>query len=345
MAMNFDYIDPVQLTGYVREVPGPANYTLNQILPDVYLGDIDVAWDIVNRTNRAAMFRSYDAESPVTQRDSFSRARVSLPPISSKTVVGEYERLKLEQIRSGGDTRNRLVEAIYDDADINTRAIKARVELARGDVITDWKFTLNGENGLTLEADFGMPAGHNPVPAGAVWSDHTNSDPILDLQTWVQTYTDAAGEAPGRMLTSRTVVGHMLMNAKVRTYLSSLAGAPQMVTRTQLNSVLDAFELPPIVTYDTSIDVDGSATRPIPADRVALLPNNPRDLGMTAWGITAEALELAGQQNPGLAFSEAPGLIGVVMRDGDPVRVWTKVGAIVMPIITDPRRLMVADVL
>ncbi len=344
MAINWDYIDPVQLTGYVRETPGPRNYTLNQVLPDVFIGDMDVAWDIVNRTNRAAMFRSYDAESPVGQRDSFSRARVSLPPISQKTPVGEYERLKLEQIRSGGDTRNRLVEAIYDDADINTNAIRARVELARGDVLTDWKFTLSGENGLTLEADFGMPSGHNPVPS-ALWSNHSTSDPIADLQTWVQTYTDSSGEAPGRMLTSRTVVGHMLMNDKVRTYLSSLAGAPQMVTRSQLNSVLDAFELPPIVTYDTTIDVNGSSTRPIPADRVALLPANPRDLGMTAWGVTAEALELAGQQNPGLAFSEAPGLVGVVLRDGDPVRVWTKVAAICMPIITDPRKLLVADVL
>lgn len=344
MAINWDYIDPVQLTGYVREVPGPRNYTLNQILPDVFIGDIDVAWDIVNRTNRAAMYRSYDAESPLGQRDSFSRARVSLPPISQKTVVGEYERLKLEQIRSGGDNRNRLVEAIYDDADINTNSILARAELARGDVLTDWKFTLNGENGLTLEADFGMPSGHNPVPTN-LWSDHDASDPIADLQTWVQKYTDDAGEAPGRMLTSRTVVGHMLMNAKVRTYLGSLSGSPQMVTRTQLNSVLDAFELPPIVTYDTSIDVNGSATRPIPADRVALLPTNPRDLGATFWGVTAEALELAGQQNPGLAFSEAPGLVGVVMRDGDPVRVWTKVAAIVMPVITDPRKLLVADVL
>lgn len=344
MAINWDYIDPVQLTGYVRETPGPRNYTLNTFLPDVFLGEIDVAWDIVNRTNRAAMYRSFDAESPLGQRDSFSRARVSLPPISQKTVVGEYERLKLEQIRSGGDTRNRLVAAIYDDADINTNAIRARVELARGDVLTDWKFTLAGENGLTLEADFGMPTGHDPTPSTA-WTDHTNSDPISDLQTWVQKYTDDAGEAPGRMLTSRTVVGHMLMNTKVRTYLSSLAGAPQMVTRAQLNSVLDAFELPPIVTYDTSIDVNGSATRPIPADRLALLPTNPRDLGFTAWGVTAEALELAGQQNPGLAFSEAPGLVGVVLRDGDPVRIWTKVAAIVMPVITDPRKLLVADVL
>ena len=343
-AFNFDLVDPVQLTGFVREVPGPANYVLNGILPDVFIEDIDVAWDIVNRTNRSAMFRSYDAETPIGQRDTFEKRRVSMPPLGVKTVVGELERLRLEQVRSGGNNVSRMIDAIYDDAARNVREVRARMELARGDVLTDWKLTLAGENGLTLEADFGMPSGHNPV-AGTLWSDHTNSDPIADYSGWVTQYTDANGEPPGRTLTSRTVIGHMLMNAKVRTYAGSLAGTPQMVTRQQLNTVLEAFDLPPLIVYDTSIQVGGSAVRPIPVDRFVLLPANPRDLGATFWGVTAEALELSGGTNPQLAFSDAPGLVGVVMRDGDPVRTWTKVTGIGMPIITDPRRLLVADVL
>lgn len=345
MAFNFDLIDPVELTGFVREVPGPATYTLNQFLPDVFIEDIDVAWDIVNRTNRSAMFRSYDAETPHGQRDSFERRRVSLPPLGVKTVVGELERLRLEQIRSGGNNSSRMITAIYEDAARNTREVLARMELARGDVITDWKLTLSGENGLTLEADYGMPTGHNPTPSGALWSDHADSDPIADLGSWTTAYTLAAGEPPAYALTSRTVVGHMLLNAKVRAYAGSLAGTPQMVTRQQLNTVLEAFDLPQLLTYDTQIDVNGSATRPIPNDRVALLPRDPGSLGRTYWGVTAEALELASGQNPGLLFSQAPGIVGVVMRDGDPIRTWTKVTAIGMPIITDPRRLMVADVL
>lgn len=344
MAFNFDLIDPVQLTGFVREVPGPANYTLNSVLPDVFIEDIDVAWDIATRTNRSAMFRSYDAETPIGQRDSFERRRVSMPPLGVKTVVGELERLRLEQVRSGGNNTARMIDAIYDDAERNTREVLARMELARGDVITDWKLTLSGENGLTLEADFGMPTGHDPT-AGVLWSDHDDSDPIADYADWVTDYTDANGEPPGRTMTSRTVIGHMLMNAKVRTYAGSLAGTPQMVTRQQLNTVLEAFDLPPIFAYDTQINVGTTATRPFPNDRFALLPANPSDLGATYWGVTAEALELAGGTNPGIAFSQAPGLVGVVMREGDPVRTWTKVTAIGMPIIRDPKRLMVAEVL
>jgi hypothetical protein len=345
MAFNFDFAPPAELTGYVREVPPDVQLTLNSVLPDIYIGDMDVAWDIMNRTNRAAMFRAYDAETPITQRDNFERRRVAMPPLSVKTVVGELERLRLEQIRSGGNNQSRMVEAIYDDAAHNVQEIRRRVELARGDVLTDWKFTLAGENGLTLESDFGMPVGHNPV-ATVPWNDYDDSDWVADLIAWTEAYTNANGEPPGRILTSRTVVGHMLMNAKARVYAGSLAGTPQMLNRQQMDTILAAYDLPPVTTYDTQVQTAaGVNTRVIPVDRVLMLPREPGSLGGTYWGVTAEALELAGGANPSISFTEAPGLVGVVIRHGDPVRTWTKVSALCMPIITNPKRLLVADVI
>jgi hypothetical protein len=342
--INLDYLDPVQLTGFVRELPGPATYVLNRFLPDRNIQDIEAAWDLVNRTNRAAMFRAWDSETPIGRRDVFERRRIALPPIGQKTVVGEFERLQLERVRSGGDNRNRIVEAIYDDAEINTRAVFARMELARGDVLTDGKFTLTGENGLTIEADYGVDPTHI-VNASVVWSDYDDSDPVQELRAWADTYADDAGEPPAYALTSRTVVAHLMRNDAIRAYAATLGGTPAVVTRSQLDTVFAAWDLPQLVVYDTRIDVNGSTTRPIPTDKVVLLPQDPSSLGFTAWGVTAESLELASGQNPSLEFTEAPGLVGVVMKEGDPLRIWTKVGAVGMPIITDPRRLMVADVL
>ena len=68
-------------------------------------------------------------------------------------------------------------------------------------------------------------------------------------------------------------------------------------------------------------------------------------LGETVWGITAEALELAGLDNPELTYQPLPGLVGAVMKTFDPVHTWTKVGGVVMPVIYDPRKLLVADVI
>lgn len=342
-----DYINPVVLTGFVREVPTPYNLFLNRFLPDRNIGDVEAAIDQVTRTNRAAQFRAWDTETPIGQRDAFQRSKVKLPPLGQKTPIGEQERLMLERVRTGGDNRNGYVTAIYDDAEINTRAVHNRMELARGDVLVDGKFTLTGENGLTLEADFGVPGTHI-VGAGTVWSDATNASPLTELNTWTNLYLDDVGEKPGTILTSTRVINNLLLCAEIRDLFNrgvTLTGGPNLLTPAQLNQVLQAYGFPQLTAYDTKIDVGGVSTRVIPDDRVIFLPADPSTLGYTAWGVTAESLELATGQNPGLLFEELPGLIGVVMKEGDPLRVWTKVGAVGMPLIVDPRRLLVADVL
>jgi hypothetical protein len=342
-----DIIEPATLTGFVREVPQPANLILNRFLPDRQIGDIEAAMDQVTRTNRAAKYRAWDSEVYVGQRDTFRRSKVKIPPLGVKRVIGEQERLMLERISTGGDNRFGYIEAIYSDAELGAREIFNRVEIARADVLVDAKFTLQNEHGLTIEADFGLDPSHL-VTASTVWSDNTNADILQDLKVWVDLYVDETGERPGVMLTSNTVVNNMLLSAQIRALFyrgQTLSGTPELITQQQLNQVLTAYGYPPIVEYNTKIDVDGVSNRLIPQDKVIFLPSDPASLGWTAWGITAEALELAGQQNPGLSFQDLPGLVGVVMKEGDPLRLWTKVGATAMPMITDPRRLVVADVL
>jgi len=340
-----DYVTPAELTGYVREVPLPTGQILNRFLPDQRVNDIEAAWDEATRTNRAAKFRAYNAPTPVGRRDSFTRSRVTLPPLGQKTVIGEWERLQLERIRTGGTADNGVIDAIYNDVEINASAVHNRMELARGDVLVDGKFTLAGENGLTIEADFGVPAGHL-VTAAVVWSNYATGTPLSDERAWRQTYIDANGQPPGYVLMPSATIGHLLLSEQYRELAPMVVGgSPSILTEESLNAIRRAHRLPEIIEYDHRVEVDGVNVRTIPADRVIYLPQNPRDLGYTAWGITAEALELAGLDNPGLVYEEMPGLVGVVMKEGDPLRTWTKVGAVGMPILERPRLLMVGDVL
>lgn len=347
-----DYIAPSVLTGFVREVPVPYTLILNQILPDRRVGDIEAALDMVTRVNRVAQFRAWDAETSIGQRDTFQRSRVKLPPIGIKTPIGEMERLMLERLRTGGDNRNAYVDAIYDDAANNTRAVLNRMELARGDVLVDGRFTLAGEGGLTLEADFGLAPSHN-VTAGVLWSDHTNSTPLTDLRTWVNQLVDELGYAPGRLITSNTVVRNLLLSAEIRALFfrgqNALTGSPDIITMDQLNTVFQAYGLPPVQEYNTQLEVNGVFQRVIPNNKLIMVPADGSQLGWTAWGVTAEALEIASSGGLGddatMQFQDLPGLVGVVMKEGDPLRIWTKVGAVGMPMITDPRQLFVATVL
>ena len=79
-------------------------------------------------------------------------------------------------------------------------------------------------------------------------------------------------------------------------------------------------------------------------DLVLLLPENLEDLGYTAWGVSATALELVNSDRSDLSFEDAPGIVGVVEKIGPPYREFTYVDAVAMPILANARRLFVADV-
>lgn len=345
MAIVFDGpVTPDTLTAFVREVPTPANYVLNQLLPDRLFDKNTIDVSELTKKNRTAKFRAFDGRIHRTERDALEVRSVKLPPVSTMNGIGELERLNLEAARQNGGSNAAIINQIYDDASLLTGEVLSRMELARGDVLTDGKFTIAGENNLFLEADFGLPADHL-VAAGTPWSTTASATVIADETAWVSKYVATNGFRPGGQVISDKTLGYMLRNAEVRTLAGSLSGTPGIVSRMALNQVLDTFGLPPILfVYDTQVDVDDVSTRILPEDRVLFVPPNPSDLGYTAWGVSATALELVNAAKVDFSFEQAPGIVGVVIKDGPPFREETFVDAVGMPILANPKRLLVADV-
>lgn len=342
MVILFDGpVSPDDLTAFVREVPSPADQVLNLILPDRVLNRNTVDLSELTRTNRTARFRAFDARLHVSERDVSLTKQVKLPPLSSSISVGEFERLQLEFARLGGTNSSAIIDAVYDDATNLTREVRARMEQARGDVLTDGKFTLAGEGNLTMEADFGVPGNHIVAPA-TLWTSTGTATIITNETDWVNTYVATNGSRPTGQIISTRVLNLMLQNAEIRALTASLAGTPGLVTRPSLDAALQAFGLPPIVlVYDSQVDVDGVTTKVIPDDRVIFVGDN---IGYTAWGITATALELVTAAETDLSFASAPGIVGVVIKEGPPFRQFTYVDAVGMPVLEQPRRLLIADV-
>ncbi len=340
-----DYISPAELTWYAREVPSPLNLILEQFLPNVQINHIEAELGEVLRTNRAARFRSWDTPVSIGKRDTFETRRVKIPPLGQKLPVGEYEMLQLSLARTGGNDRAAMIEEIYRDTDNNVRSIYNRVEIARGDVLMDGKFTLVNEDGLTLEADFGLDPANNVAP-GVLWSDSANGSPLTNMRGWMRDYAELNGTRPGYALMGEAVISALEESEEVRQAVSYGGSVLKpFVTDAELAGIFSTNRFPQIIPYDTVIDWDGSNKRVVDENKVIFLPPNPADLGITAWGITAEALALMGSNNPQLTFQQAPGIVAVTTREGDPPRVWSKAGATVMPLIKDVRKLMVATVL
>lgn len=345
MAIVFDGpVTPDAQTVFTRNVPSPQGFTLDQILPNVYEDRNTIDLATVTRTNRTARFRAFDGRLHVSERDTGVTKQVKLPPLSTSLSTGELERLQLEFARSGGGSLGTIVNAVYNDTTNLTREVQARMEQARGDVLTDGKFTLAGEGGLFLEADYGVPGNHLVAP-GTLWTTTATATIVANETAWSNTYLATNGFRPGGQIVSTRVLNLMLQNAEIRSLAASLAGTPALVTRAAVDNVLAAFGLPPIVmVYDTLVDVDGVSTNVIPDDRVIFVPPNVRDLGRTVWGVTATALELVNSSVVDFSIEEAPGIVAVIEKIGPPYREFVFVDAVGMPVLDQPSLLMVADV-
>lgn len=336
MYVYTDYVSPDELTGFARAAAQDLEvnqFTLSRWLPASEVDDLQYRFTRGGEgLADAATYRAYDAESPIGSRPGVTRVTGELPPVSRKIRLGEYERLRQRRLNEA------IGDAIMSDAERMTRAVMARVELARGQALVTGAVSIS-ENGIVASADFGRSPGHT-VTAAASWATAT-TDIIGDLSTWRDTYVATTGEEPGAILTSRQVVGYMLRNEAFRQLSASVAGTPSIVTQVALNATLDAYGLPQITVYDAQVRVDGTATRVVPADRLLFLPAAETGaLGGTLYGTTAESME----PEYGLAGAE-PGIVAGAYATKDPVAVWTKAAAIALPVLANPDLSFCADVI
>jgi hypothetical protein len=343
--INFDA--PVEidaLTTFVRQVPTGAGRRLLDLFPrrDLPTNTVDFA-EIV-ATNRTAKYRSWDGRLSVSARDVGTEKRVKLAPLSDSLSMGEYERLQLEFARFGGTNQQALANAIYNDGQQLTNNVLNRLELAWGDVLTDGKLTIN-ENGLQSEADFGVPA-NQIITAGTAWTTIATAPALSNLLAWYDIYVTTNGNPPpGGILTSQRVIRLMCQNAEIINAIKGAAATVSRVTLTELNDLLSANGLPTLLApLDENLDVDGSTVRVVADDKLMFLPQNIGDLGFTAYGVTATALELVNSSEVDFSFEDAPGIVGVVEKVGPPYRQFTFVDACAMPILQNARRLLIADV-
>lgn len=337
-------VSPDDVTVFVREIPVPRRLSLLNLFPTVYIDDNRIDWAEVVRTNRTARYRSFDGRIHVSERDTGSNKWVNLAPLSTSLSKGEYERLQLEFSRTRGTNTALLQRSVYNDAQNLTGEVQNRLNQAWGDVLTDGKLTIN-EEGFQGEADYGVPANHIVV-AGTPWT--TVSAPAVDMiQGWSDTYETTNGAPPERARTSRRIMRLMQQNQQFIGAIAGTASGKTRVTMTEINDYLSNEGLPTFgAPIEDRVDVDGVNTRIVPDDRVFFTPadENIRDLGYTAMGVSATALELVNSNESDFTFEQAAGIVGMVIKEGPPFREFTFVDAVGQPYLANAKLLMIADV-
>lgn len=341
MDLITDYIEPAELTGFVRADldafhANEDNAFLLQWFPIEQIDDVDYKYAKGGELESAvASYRTYDAESPVGSRPGSETVRGTIPPISEKIPLSEYENLR---------RRNSSTEAIrnvgFRDATRQGRRIARRLELARGQMLTESKITIN-ENGLVTEFVFDRDATHTTTPSVA-WGTSATADPVLDLSTW-RDRVEAKGFRVETILASREAVNAARRTKAVIDAVKGSAAGVSQVSLDELNSLLNSEGLP---GFTVSVSTVGG-TRTIGTKNIIMLPGAGDGIesicGRTVFGTTAEAVEAAYELD--LDNGEAPGVVSGQYKSQDPVTIWTKTAAVAVPLFAEPNSTLAAQVL
>ena len=336
-----DLTTPAERTFFARQVPEPIPNSLESILPNREIDGRKT--HVVRGTTQAfkAMFRGYNAETPIGQRAASAEvSEFKLPALSEKLPLDEELIFRLNEAASD-QMIGRVRGQVYDDITNLVTSIRNRVEEARGQFLATGKVTIN-ENRFTAEADYGLATDHKVAPA-TLWGA-AGATPLSDEIAWVQKVEDDAQVVVTRTTMSRRVFNQLLKSDEYRVaFFGAAAATVPTLNPQQLNSVRESFNLPPINLYDGKVpDNSGGVQRVIADDLVILTTAN---VGETQWGLTAEALKLAGSNAVDFTAKDAPGIFVTQWGVEDSVAVWTKASSVVMPVAGDINGLLVADVL
>lgn len=324
-----------EVLNYLKDRKYPAMMG-EELYPEVKKQSLE--FDMLTNASKTPVIASvhgFDTESEIGQREAGKKA-IELALIKRKMQLKEKEIIALESPRNEAE-KQYLMQNVYNDIDTLVESIRARVELMRMELTATGKITLN-ENGLKVTIDFGVPKENKAT--GINW-DSTDSNPIKDLLKW----KDNLDSAPGRILTSTTILAKILANKNVVNALFGKDSA-RIATAGELNNYLEQLKLPKIYTYDQKyrkLGANGKYTkyRYFPENALVMMPSEP--LGETLYGPTAEEIRL--QRDPSVDIRQVGNILAMVYEESkDPVGTWEKAVATALPALSCADELFQATI-
>lgn len=352
MADIMDIIDPVELTGFVRELVDAAyqgDGTLARFLPNVDRVALEWEFNYAERDRpEVARYRAFDVESGLGSRPGFSKVSGAIPPLSEKMLLSEADRTRLNLALASNDTKSRyLRDLVFNDAERLVQRILARIEYARGTVLSTGTVTFTSEEALLTTINYNDGASAIITnTASPLWTagNVATATPIADMRDWLQDYADSnLDDQPVIGLCSRATINNAMATDEVKAFFTQQGTSPSLITQSQFTQLLAVYGIPPLVEYRTQVKVAGTTTRVLPDNKIVWLPAaDVEGFGETMFGVGSEALDLV--EMGGMSIETAPGLTGRTWKTIDPPQNWTRVGGLVLPVLKDPKRIMVSTV-
>lgn len=328
---------------YLKERQYPA-FLGETLFPERKIQDFDLEYiKGANRLPVSASIHAFDTESEIASRDAMEKIKQSLALIKRKIKMDEKLLIKLQSPRSNAELQT-AKKLYFDDVDEMVLSVKTRIEAMIMELLATGKITTDENSISGLSLDYGLASEQIKTNAGtSLWTD-SQSDPVKNLETWVNEMVDKGKSTPTRALTSNLVLATLLRHEKVKKYIFG-TNYDKMLSKTMLNQFLEEQGLPKIATYDQRYRKQTASgmyetKRFYPDNKITLMPEHT--LGETIYGLTAEEVELQGTSES--EIESMGNIIVQTYRTTDPVARWTKAVATALPTFPSADQILIAKV-
>lgn len=340
----FDLVDAKSMGEYVSTLMGADQPMLGATLfPNKKIMGLDIKFVKGYKQNAIAL-RPSTLGSRAFVRDRIGGAIIQeeLPFFREKMLI--TERLRQELARAKQDVNDpytrSILEQIFDDAKVLTDGANVQPERERMQLLFTGKIEIaaadkdgNQPNyAYNYDAD-GAWAKSNVVKlttATKKWSDHTNSNPLQDINDLVLKASQQ-GTKITRAVCSPKTFADIMQNANVKNMFRNADGSLKTFGQAEAITAIETVTGVKIAVYLKSfVDENGKTKFYAPDDAMVFLPDGT--LGSTIYGTTPEEIDLmSGFGNASVSVVNTGVAVTTVKKYGPPVTVETVVSELVLP--------------
>lgn len=343
MADIFDLVDAKAIGEYVETLAGSEDPFLGAtIFPSKKIMGLDLRFVKGYKQNAVAL-RPSALGSRALVRDRIGGAVIQeeLPFFREKMIIPE--KLRQELARAKQDATDpytaSIIEQIFDDAKTLTDGANVQPERQRMQLLFTGKIAIQAsdKDGKQPKFDYdydvdGKWAKNNVITltGNAKWSDHDNSNPVLDIMELVDSASNIGVKLTKAIISPKTS-RDLIQNKNVKALFKLADGTQKVFSRADALREIATVTGVTIAVYNKSFtDENGKDKFYAPDNAIVFIPDGT--LGSTVYGTTPEEIDLmSGYGNASTSIVDTGVAVTTHKTYGPPVTIETIVSELVLP--------------
>ena len=334
MTNIFDVIKPQEIATYWTE--GQSNRTpyLGEILfPAKKQLGLDLSWIKGYGGLPVALKPSaFDSETPLRDRIGFKELETEMPFFKEGSLIKEKDRQELNKVQASGKQGyiDLILGKIFDDVSGLVEGAHVQAERMIMQLLSTGGISIQA-NGLDYTYDYQMDSGNKQTLLNtAKWSAVATATPVADIEGWMDTVEGLTGTRPTKAVCTKKTFNYIKGNATVKADMTTGGPGLAIFTDGMVKEYLQNKLGITVIVYNKKFKSEAGVSSGFFPDEVfTLIPDG--NLGNLYFGTTPEESDLMGGGSGAEVSIVDTGIAITTVKKVDPVNVFTKVSAIMLP--------------